>query len=116
MSLDLSGKKGCTTAGTFAAGLTAAPVDADFSTADVMTEANFAYTFLDTSAGDINVIQADLDALTGIAEGDVIVLKKSSTDSNSVTFLDADGVTNNFVNVATEQYCVKKFADGWRLV
>lgn len=117
MSLDLSGKKGCTDAGTFAAGLTAGPVDADFATTDVMSEANFGYVYIDTTAGDIAVTMAQLDALTGIADGDVIVLKKSSSDGNSITFLDSAGVNNNFVNVQTEQYCVKRFGAGdWRLV
>ena len=63
MSLDLAGKSGCTTAGTFAAGLTAGPVDADFATADVMSESNFGVVYLDTTAGDITVTMAELDAL-----------------------------------------------------
>ena len=112
MSLDLAAKTGATTAGTFGAGLTAGPVDADFATTDVMAEANTAIVYLDTTAGDITVTIAQLDALTGIADGDSIVLKKASADANSVLFTDSDGVANNFVNRQTESYCVKRFAAG----
>lgn len=116
-SLDLSGKKGCTTAGTFAAGLAAGPTDADFATPEVMGESTFGYVYIDTTAGDVTVTMAELDALTGVTDGDIIVLKKSSADGNSVIFTDVDGVANNFVNIQTEQYCVKRFGVGdWRLV
>lgn len=116
MSLDLTGKQGCTTAGTFAAGLTAGPTDADFATTDVMVEAGVAYVYIDTSAGDVTVTQAELDALTGIADGDQVILKKSSADNNSIIFVDGDGVTNTFVNRQTEQYCVKRYAAGdWKV-
>ena len=117
MSLDLDGKSGCTTAGTFAIGLTAGPVDGDFATADVMAEASFAYVYIDTAAADVAVTIAQLDALAGVQDGDVVVLKKASADGNSITFVDGDGVNNTFVNRQTEQYCVKRFAAGdWRLV
>lgn len=116
MSLDLDGKSGRNTAGTFAAGLTAGPVNADFVDATVLTNANAATVFIDTTAGDVTVTMAQLDALTGVSEGDSIKLKKTSTDSNLIIFLDGDGATNSFVNRQYEYYCaVRRGAGDWEI-
>lgn len=108
MSLDLSNKTGCTSAGTFAAGLTGFPVDADF--AESMADNNVAKVYIDTSGGDVTLTPA---ALADVAEGDKLMFVKATADANKIIFTDADGVTYNFVNRQSEYICLKFDGTNW---
>lgn len=117
MSLDLDRIGKCITAGTFAAGLTAGPVDADLlPTGSTMQDVDLLTVYIDTTAGDVTVTMAQLDALTGVADGVNVQLKKTDTTPNKIIFVDGDGVSNEFVNRQTEYYCVKRWGAGnWLL-
>lgn len=117
MSLNLPGKSGITTAGTYAAGLTATVTNGDIAAADQMQTNKELFAYFDTTAGDITVSMTDLDALTGIADGDVVTLVKTSSDSNEILFTDGDGVAWDFADIQSERYCFKRLGAGnWILV
>lgn len=110
MSLDLSNKTGCTSAGTFAAGLTGFPADADF--AQPMADNAEAKVYVDTSGGDVTLTPA---ALAGVMEGDRLMFVKATTDANKIIFTDADGVTYNFVDRQSEYICLKFDGTNWNV-
>ena len=98
-------KKGTTTAGTFAAGLTTAAITDGDIAAGNLSKDNKVKVFLDTSGGDVDIDTAATTAigvLTDIVEGDEFVFVKTTSDTNKITFTDADGVTYNFVDRQTE--------------
>ena len=108
MSLDLSPKSGYTSAGTFAAGLTGFPIDADF--AESMAENDTAKVYIDASGGDVTLTPA---ILTDVIEGDVLMFVKADSTPNKIIFTDADGVTYNFVNRQSEYICLKFDGTNW---
>ena len=112
MSLDLSPKSGVTTAGTFASGIANFPTDADLSDGNLET-AGFVRAYIDTSAGDVVIATG---ALTGLNSGDTVMLIKSTTDSNSISYTDPDGVVYNFVNRQSEFLCLKYDGSDWWVV
>lgn len=99
---DTTGKKGTTVAGTFVAGLTAFPTDADISAGN-MNEDSSLRAYIDTSAGDVVITPG---AITGIEEGDTIMLVKSTVDANKISYTDPDGVVYDFVNRQSEFLCL----------
>lgn len=108
MSLDLANKTGCTSAGTFAAGLTAFPTDAQF--AQSMADNAEAKVYIDTSAGDVTLTPA---VLADVVEGDRLMFVKATADANKIIYTDADGVTYNFVNRQSEYICLKFDGTNW---
>ena len=100
---DTTAKSGTTSAGTFAAGLTAFPTDGDIAAGN-MNDDSALRTYIDTSGGNVTLTPG---AITGIAEGDTIMFVKATADANQIVYTDPDGVVYDFVNRQSEFLCLQ---------